>query len=323
MMADGEFPEPGCKHFSASVDKDPFTARMRFHQSWYRRTVLNLDPGPNPHAWGEIYGNMLCAKDAIEGKNFLSPEIFVLARERFPPSPGSTSASRLYNNLLGSQTMCFNLFGSLVDKELATRLVRRLPGIPEDVVVTNLSFEYAPDKAVHLSDETSFDAFLAYERPNGARGFVGIETKLTEPFSQHDYDFTGRYARWAGGERWWWKSGAEASFRNKSYNQLWRNQLLAYAMLDRPSPQFTEGYCAVVFPLGDAACKRAVEAYRRLLLPSGERTLLEWPLEVMVEAWTPALDSEAERRWFDDFQTRYLRLVASEAAWQSFRRSLT
>ena len=165
MTPDGDFPEPNCKHLSPSVDKDPFTARMRFHQSWYRRTVLNLDPGPNPHARGELYGNMLCAKDGDEGKNFLSHEIFALAKDRFPPSPRSTSTGRLYNNLLGSQTMCFNLFGPLKDNELATRLVQRLPGIPKDVVVTDLLFEYAPDKAVHLRDETSFDAFVAYVAP--------------------------------------------------------------------------------------------------------------------------------------------------------------
>ncbi|MCX6028189.1 MAG: hypothetical protein NT169_02660 [Chloroflexi bacterium] len=323
MTPDGNFPEPNCKHISASVDKDPFTARMRFHQSWYRRTVLNLDPGPNPHARGELYGNMLCAQDGDEGKNFLSPEIFAHAKDRFPPSLGSISTGRLYNNLLGSQTMCFNLFGPLKDNDFATRLVRRLPGIPQDVVVTDLLFEYAPERAVHLRDATSFDAFVAYRRPNGLWGFIGIETKLTEPFSQDSYDFADRYARWTGGERWWWKSGAEVSFKDKSYNQLWRNQLLVYAMLNQPSPQFTEGYCAVVFPLGDAACKKAIATYRHLLLPSGARTLLEWPLEVIVERWNPALDSDAQRQWFNDFQTRYLRLEASEAAWRAFQRSLT
>ena len=127
-----------------------------------------------------------------------------------------------------------------------------------------------------------------------------------------------------GGRRaWWWKSGAEANFKDKSYNQLWRNQLLVYAMLNQPAPQFTEGYCAVVFPLGDSACRKAVAAYRHLLLPSGARTLLEWPLEVIVESWNSALDTDAQRQWFDDFQTRYLRLEASEAAWRAFQRSLT
>jgi hypothetical protein len=34
----------------------------------------------------------------------------------------------------------------------------------------------------------SFDAFIEYERPDGSLGFIGIEAKLTEPFSIKHYD---------------------------------------------------------------------------------------------------------------------------------------
>ena len=37
-------------------------------------------------------------------------------------------------------------------------------------------------------DNTSFDAFIEFELAEGGLGFAGIETKLTEPFSQKLYD---------------------------------------------------------------------------------------------------------------------------------------
>ena len=40
------FPELDCLHVAPS-DTDSFTARMRFHQSWWRN-ARNLAPGPNP-----------------------------------------------------------------------------------------------------------------------------------------------------------------------------------------------------------------------------------------------------------------------------------
>lgn len=77
MKNDVVFPEPDCHHLSPSENrKSSFTGRMRFHQSWYRRAVLGLNPGPNPNARGKIYGNILKAEDGWQGKNYLTPEIF-------------------------------------------------------------------------------------------------------------------------------------------------------------------------------------------------------------------------------------------------------
>ena len=293
---------------------------MRFHQSWYRRTVLGLGPGPNPHARNAIYGNMLKAEDGSKGRNFLTPEIFEHAQHRFPLSRNDSDTNRLYRNLLSSQPMCFNLLGPLNSDEVATRLMRRLPGFPGDAQVTGVLFEYAPPKENHLDDLTAFDAFVTYERANGTKGFIGIETKLTEPFSQAKYEFADRYARWRERGQWWWKSGAEVHFMNKSFNQLWRNHLLVYSMLNQKSPEYSEGYCAIVYPHGDSECGDAIDQYRNLLVPPGDETLLSWPLESIARLWAPTMESDALREWFDSFQKRYLWLEESEDVWQEFLR---
>jgi len=323
------FPEIDCHHVAPSSD-NAFTQRMRFHQSWYRRCVLGLDPGPNPHARNSLYGNMLTESDGAAGRNFLTEEAHQTAKNRFPLSKSSTGTkdlgtSRLYHNMLSSQPLCFNLFGPLKhDQNLATELLRRLPGFPEDAEVTRIELEHAPSpKERFLSDATAFDAFVEYRRANGDNGFIGIETKLTEPFSQKEYAFSERYSRWTRYSGWWWKSGSDASFPKKAYNQIWRNHLLAFSVLRQEAPEnrFQEGFCAVVYHSLDSHCSESLAKYREHLTPDGNAAILEWKLDDLVSAWANAELPAAERGWLDAFWTRYCDLERSEATWQQFRRS--
>src|SRR5207248_6150410 len=99
-------------------------------------------------------------------------------------------------------------------------LIGLLPGAPHDIQVTRVELEFAPPPAKHLNDRTAFDAWIEYRRGD-ASGFIGIETKLTEPFSPHKYDFTERYSRWSATPGWWWEKGAEQHFHKPQFNQLW------------------------------------------------------------------------------------------------------
>ena len=161
-------------------------ARIRFHQSWYRARVLGLPwgTGPMPHSKREL-GSMLTREDGAAGRNFLSPELFELGQARIAEKTGTVDEFRLRHNMLSSQPMCFNLFGYLeLNLDLATRTFAALDS---DVAqVTDVRMEYAPEPAAdYLADRTAFDAFIAYERKGGGKGFFGIETKLTEKFSQN------------------------------------------------------------------------------------------------------------------------------------------
>jgi hypothetical protein len=323
MSANTVFPEVSCRHLAPSEKGlGSFIGRMRFHQSWFRHTILGLQPGPNPHAHQTLYGNMLRPEDGAAGKNFLTPYIFQVAQGRFPHRQKSSDVRRLYNNLLGSQPMAFNLFGPLKQQPIATTLFRMLPGFPEDGDVDDIIFEYPLPSDSPLGDHTAFDVFVMYVRGDGRKGFIGIETKLTEPFSKQPYSFN-RYTPWQQQEGWWWKGGAEKDFESASYNQLWRNHLLSFAMLHKPKPEYDEGFIAVVHPLADTECVDAIEKYREVLLTERMRTFLRWPLETIAERWAPVLESEhAFSEWFDLFQTRYLRLDRSEVAWHACLQTL-
>lgn len=171
-------------------DRDSaFAARMRLHQSWYRAYVLGVPygTGPGPRS-KSCYGNMLRPEDGEKGLNFLSPEIFEVVQRRLSEGSG-VEPFRVLHNMLSSQPMCFNLLGLLAeDLELATSLWRRV--LPDEVMnVTKVRVEYAPEPAgEYLGDATAFDAFVEYSTVDGRNGFCGIETKLTEPFSQREYD---------------------------------------------------------------------------------------------------------------------------------------
>jgi len=134
---------------------------MRFHQSWYRRHILNLSPGPNKAAGGKLYGNVLRDEDGQQGYNFINEAIHAFAEKRIQMNEGAVEPDRLRNNLLCSQPMCFNLFAPLdQDLELATLLVAALPQVPEGITVTAVRLEYAPLMETHLSDRTAFDALI-------------------------------------------------------------------------------------------------------------------------------------------------------------------
>ena len=284
---------------------DKFKQRMRLHQSWYRARVHKV-------GYSE-YGNRLTKKDADDRKlNFLNSRIFDLAVDRFPSKP-----SRLMGDMLSSQPMCFNLFGELaLDHQLATKLVRAWWG--ERVKqVTRVCFEWKPSKekqAEYLNDGTAFDAFIEYETVDG-EGFIGIETKLTETFSDTFYDdderkpgSQSRYRRWMkkpdGSPDGPWKEDAYVAVSEKKHNQIWRGHLLAWSLLQHRGSKYKEGGFAVVYHPDDDRCRHVIEGYRALL--RDEETFSSFDLREVVKAWKSAATGEKRQEWLSKFEQRYL-----------------
>lgn len=79
--------------------------------------------------------------------------------------------------------------------------------------------EWAPEPAKeYLADRTAFDAFIEYEMPDGGIGFTGIETRLSEPFSDPKYDRPD-CRRWMTGNHPWQPNADVAAQR---HNLLWQ-----------------------------------------------------------------------------------------------------
>ena len=298
-----------------SPNDDSFTRRMRLHQSWYRAQVLKVPYGTGPkESDTSLYGNMLTEASAKDGHNFLTHGIFGLVERRIPEGRG-VEPFRCLRNMLSSQPMCFNLFGELaLDLSLATQLARALWG---DHIsrVTCVRIEWAPEPAEeYLSDGTTFDAFIEYKTIDKKVGFIGIETKLTEPFSytkpeeREKHRHKEEYLRWMKKPGAPWKKDIVDDLVDK-HNQLWRDHLLAWSLLQHGSSKYTEGRLSVVYHPEDPHCGEVVKGYRALL--RDKKTFSAFSLDEIVSAWKPLVKDTS---WLSDFELRYLLLGKSEGA---------
>jgi hypothetical protein len=289
----------------------PFTARMRFHQSWYRANILSLPFGVGPTKNSKNkYGNMLTENDGNLGMNFLDQDIFQIAKERISERTGAVGEYRLLRNMLSSMPMCFNLFGPLKkDYELATKLISvMLPG--EVKQVTNILFEFTPTpRKEYLNDRSAFDIFIEFITPEGATAFIGIEVKLTEPFSPKVHT-NPRYDYWTAMENSPWKKEYHPELLKKDVNQLWRNHLLVQSLLNVKKNRYAKGFFMVIYHQEDLECKRSLDQYFTYLKKS--HNVFEFSLDKIRELWRPLLVEENAKFWFDAFEKRYLALELSE-----------
>jgi hypothetical protein len=109
----------------------------------------------------------------------------------------------MWENMLSSQPLCFNLFGELhFDHKLATKFFRKL--FPNRIeTVTEILFEHSPGRGnkKFTGDHSAFDVFVEYVN-NGKKGFIGIEVKYAESlkeeqekaaqatFNKHEVEYT-------------------------------------------------------------------------------------------------------------------------------------
>ncbi len=224
----------------------PRRAERRLLQGWWRESELGLPPGRDEG--GVLRNNMLpmSAVRADPGLNFLDPAVSEYVQVRAPKVlrlEGALDEDRLFRNLLSSMPMCFNLFGLFRSHPMAAaRVLSQATGL--DVGhIDEIEVEWTPDGGHPLGDRTAFDAWVAYTTSTGARGFFGVETKYTEPFSQRVY-LRDRYTEVTT----WPESGfvpeAIELLSGRQTNQFWRNALLALAV--RREGGFDAGHVLVV-----------------------------------------------------------------------------
>ena len=298
-----------------------FRRRMRFHQSWYRASVLRVPCGTGPGAGSDTrYGNMLPADAAEAGANFLTPEIFGVVRERISAATGAVDSFRLLRNMLSSQPLCFNLFAPLKrNLDLATKLMQATFGAERVQRVTDVKIEYAPQPAFeYLGDRTAFDVFIEYVAPDDEPGFFGIEVKLTETFSAKRYD-GARYRTLVARPGSPWRSEAGELLADERWNQLWRNHMLVDALRTHRTPIHGRTGSLVVLrhPL-DTECTTACATYRTMLAQPSD--LIELTLDDMISRWG-SVELDADRRvWLRELRRRYLDLNESEEAWRDYPR---
>jgi len=169
-----------------------FVAECRKLQSVYRYEIGEeirpyTDRYGNVHYYGNYISNGESPKEGC-WKNFLTEYAFKHAEDRVEHKEKyeTIEGDRLFNNLLSSQPMAFNLFCPLrqmfgESPETATRVIKAaLPGYPIHEV-TGVELEFIPKNYKDLTgDKSAMDAIIRFEDEHGKGGFIAVETKYSE-----------------------------------------------------------------------------------------------------------------------------------------------
>lgn len=165
-----------------------FVAKCRQLQSIYRVEIGEeirpyIDRNGKIHYYGNYINN---GKES--GKNFLTKDAFEYAKYRAENRKEyeTIEEDRLFNNLLSSQPMAFNLFCPLrkmleESRKIATKVIKA--ALPEYSIheVTKVDLEFIPKNYKELTgDKSAMDAIIEFVDMDGCDGFIAIETKYSE-----------------------------------------------------------------------------------------------------------------------------------------------
>lgn len=259
----------------------------RLPMPWAEETLVNyLTEGVRAVVRAEV-----CDAKASKGKLFGRPRIF--------------------NDLLSSQPLCFNLFGELRrDLRLASAVIRSLTG-GRFAEVTQIDFEYSPGRRDprYLDDRSAFDVFLRCKTPTGKPGFVGIEVKYHENLQGPPGDDKPRYSEIA--DLMGCFKNDYKPLKHSPLQQIWRDHLLAG--ITRLADNYDDGLFVTLYPKDNTHVAKVLSAYRTCL--TDEETFASWTLEEFVRV----LQENAKAPWITAFTDRYLafekidKLLASES----------
>jgi hypothetical protein len=169
--------------FNAFYKSDTeFASNARLRQSIWRENIGFKNAK-------DKLGNYLDPDLARTSKsNFLTDRIKTLVQYEVYLSHQSKkliSEPRIWENLLSSQPLAFNLFGELhFDLKLATKFFKKR--YPDSVKeVTRILFEHSSSRgnSDYTGDHSAFDIFVEYISKDDKKEFIGIEVKYAEYMS--------------------------------------------------------------------------------------------------------------------------------------------
>jgi len=260
---------------------------------------------------GKQRGNYLLmpwAKNTLN--NYLSDTIKEVVRREVISSRNSGKlygSPRIFNNLLSSQPLCFNLFAEFQqDLNVATRVFQQL--CPDRIaVVTAIEFEHSPGRGnpKYTGDSSAFDVYVEYLNGTGEKGFVGIEVKYHENLMNKPSSIKPRYFEVAEKMKCF-RPECLPQLQLSPLEQIWRDHLLAGSLLNA-GDGFKDGFFVFLAPKDNPHCKRAVGKYRECL--TDERTFESWTLEDVVAV----IKENTGDGWIHEVVDRYLGFGKIEA----------
>lgn len=230
--------------------------------------------------------------------NYLTENIKSVVRAEVQKTEKLYREPRIYDDLLSSQPLCFNLFGELhLDLDLASKVFQRILG--QSVNVTGIEFEHSPGRGDprFTADGSAFDVFVTYE-VGATKGFVGIEVKYAENLDVDEARHRARYDEITREMNIFVPSSLPA-LRVRPLEQFWWDHLLACSLLLDRASGFNHGAFIVLYPEGNTIVEAAVADYGSCLVDS--TTFTSWTLEHVLDA----LDDAGAGAWARRVRKRY------------------
>lgn len=174
----------------------------------------------------------------------------------------------MWENMLSSQPLCFNLFGEMhYDLDLATAFFKE--SFPERSIfrVTAVRFEYSPSRGQKslTGDHSAFDVFVEYDTTMRTKGFIGIEVKYAETLMEGSDSIARTYAKH---KNEYLRVSENAMIFDLEHIedmakapkfQIWRDHLLALSMLQ--AGLYNDGFFLFLYPYQNTDCKNGFQEY--------------------------------------------------------------
>jgi len=270
-------------------DPDPLTRRCRLLQGWYRVEVLGIAECGPWRRGGRPVGSSLRHGEQT-GANFISSTALAYAKERVADKQGNPDMTidefRLFNNMLSSMPMCFNLFADLraaIQDELpdAIAVLKAIFAASPISTVEDVIVEMIPRPiADYIDDKTAFDAAILFTDDAGRPGLASIETKYTDKLRVKAASKQEKKFALAKRLRLFSDEGL-CYYETNGFDQVARNLLLTLAYAERHQLVSATNY--VLAPKDDEEAPNAVAALQDRLVPEYRDRILYLPLETVVE----------------------------------------
>ena len=294
-----------------SMTVTKFTEKCRARQGALREEMGEpMGVGPKKSSTHK-HTNMI-TNGEVTGKNFVNKFAFEYAKKRVANKQKNETIDefRLFNNLLSSQPMAFNLFCPFIQmmEEGKTELVSSIfntifpdMGIKE---VTEVGLEYLhTDVENYLNDKTAMDAIIRYVDTDGKQSFIAIETKYTDVLGTNTGSEKARYIEWIK-RLGVFKPETEEALLNgtKPVSQIYRNFLLteSYGIMEKAGRY----YSVVLSPAQHPTTKEEVASLRDELKLEYQYKVSSVSLEDFIEKALIVCPTE-EREPFVYFFNRY------------------
>lgn len=268
----------------------------------------------------DTYGNYTSDPEA----NFMTEGIRALVNyELSSENKGDRliEESRLRQNLLSSQPLCFNLFGELkLHLDKAIQFFNLLyDGYFKSI--DEIKFEYNPARRDPrlTGDRSAFDVFVEYTSNVGKKGFIGIEVKYAENLREGADSVKSilekQFCNESRTRRDRYQELSQAIFKPEFYSkleelpqfQIWRDHLLAVAMTKAFPEKYDEGLFLFLSPFSNNKCREGLDAYISILKESGKEEGVDSHFcHAWLEDYIYTLDKVFQSDWTKEMIIRYL-----------------